>query len=249
MDRKQTRASCEYIWQSLIYKHLKRFILVSSPRHATITFNRLINVAYHPSDFCRLSQSLYIFSTSWITDRNQCVISMNEFRLFHCFIETVSPFVLRDILSKKMLSLYYAQSYPPSLSTIFYNVSNISKKHVVTMITIPIFPNITILVISYQVYYGKQNYENPNLKTSLSRFTQKKTSITSLLRNFIRLHYRKRLLRSLQINRQFFLCKPLVLRNHDFPSTTSIEASRSLRLLVHARQGSFLQDSKILNVF
>lgn len=98
MDRKQTRASCEYIWQSLIYKHLKRFILVSSPRHATITFNRLINVAYHPSDFCRLSQSLYIFSTSRITDRNQCVISMNEFRLFHCFIETVSPFVLRDIL-------------------------------------------------------------------------------------------------------------------------------------------------------
>lgn len=71
-----------------------------------------------------------------------------------------------------------------SLSTIFYNVSNISKKHAVTTITIPIFPNI-ILVISYQVYYGKQNYENPNLKTLVeSIHVEKKTSMTSLLRNF-----------------------------------------------------------------
>lgn len=174
-----------------------------------------------------------------------------EFRLFRCFIETVSPFVLRDISSKKTLSLYYAQSYPPSLSTIFYNVSNISKKHAVTTITIPIFPNI-ILVISYQVYYGKQNYENPNLKTLVeSIHVEKKTSMTSLLRNFT-IALQKTLTtidkRSLQINRQFFLCKPLVLTNHDFSSTTSIEASRSLRFLVHARQGSFLQDSKILNV-
>lgn len=38
-------------------------------------------------------------------------------------------------------------------------------------------------------------------------------------------------------------------RNHGFPSTTSIEAPRFLRLLVHAaRQRPLLQDTKILHV-
>lgn len=43
------------------------------------------------------------------------------------------------------------------------------KKHAVTTITIPIFPQYYTRNI---VYYGKQNYENPNLKTfRSSRFT------------------------------------------------------------------------------